>query len=140
VLGRRRIRSSAATTTAASATTAAPASAAWRRPGLHAWLLEAESALRLLDGVYAVDAVLSSVRERVPGRSLLDVLSTGGGGLEALGRHVVAALLNAASSGVSYNLTTAQVVAEFGRVYPGGDYEGLKNRLAGYNEQGCPLN
>ena len=35
-----------------------------------------------------------------PGMTLLEVLSQGGGGLNALGRHTVAALLNAAS-GVS---------------------------------------
>jgi hypothetical protein len=75
-----------------------------------------------------------------PGKTLLDVLENGGGGLNALGRHTVAALLNAASSGVDYDLTSAQVISLFNAAYPGGDYEALKNRFAGFNEQGCPLN
>jgi hypothetical protein len=75
-----------------------------------------------------------------PGKTLLQVLSTGGGGLDALGRHTVAALLNAASSDVSYDLSAADVISAFNSAYPGGDYETLKNRLLGFNEQGCPLN
>lgn len=75
-----------------------------------------------------------------PGKTLLQVLGQGGGGLIALGRHTVAALLNAASSGVSYNLTVQQVIDGFNNVFPGGDYEGQKDLFAGYNEQGCPLN
>ena len=74
-----------------------------------------------------------------PGKTLLEVLENGGGGLDALGRHTVAALLNAASSGVDYDLTTAQVISAFNAVFPGGDYETLKNRFAGFNEQGCPI-
>jgi hypothetical protein len=75
-----------------------------------------------------------------PGLTLLDVLKLNGGGLQALGRHTVAALLNAASSGVGYNLTTAEVISQFNAVYPGGNYEALKNTFAGFNEQTCPLN
>jgi hypothetical protein len=75
-----------------------------------------------------------------PGKTLLDVLKLGGGGLNALGRHTVAALLNAASSDVDYNLTTADVISQFNAVFPGGDYEGLKNTFAGFNEQTCPVN
>jgi hypothetical protein len=75
-----------------------------------------------------------------PGLTLLDVLNLGGGGLNALGRHTVAALLNAASSGVEYPLTTTQVINGFNGVFPGGDFETLKNRWAGFNELGCPLN
>lgn len=40
-----------------------------------------------------------------PGMTLLEVLKQGGGGLKALGRHTVAALLNTASDGVAYDLT-----------------------------------
>jgi hypothetical protein len=59
---------------------------------------------------------------------------------DALGRHTVAALLNAASSGVSSGLTAAEVVNAFNAVFPDGDYEGQKNIFANLNEQGCPLN
>jgi hypothetical protein len=76
-----------------------------------------------------------------PGQTLLDVVSTGGGGLEALGRHAVAALLNGASDGVSYDLTADQVIDMFNDIYPGteDEYEALKDIFANYNEQGCPL-
>lgn len=77
-----------------------------------------------------------------PGMTLLEVLSQGGGKLIALGRHTVAALLNAASSGVNYNLSATDVVNAFNAAYPGTDraYNQLKEQFAGYNEQGCPLN
>jgi hypothetical protein len=75
-----------------------------------------------------------------PGMTLREVVRLGGGGLNALGRHTVAALLNAASPGVDYPLTTSQVISRFNAVYPGGNYEALKNVFEGYNESGCPLN
>lgn len=74
-----------------------------------------------------------------PGMTLLQVLGQGGGGLNALGRHTVAALLNGASGKVSYGSTDADVIAAFNAVFPGGDYEGQKNIFAAGNESGCPL-
>jgi hypothetical protein len=54
----------------------------------------------------------------------------------------VAALLNSADPVVSvhYPYTTAEVIAAFNLVYPGGDYQALKNALRDANEMGCPLN
>ncbi len=77
-----------------------------------------------------------------PGMTLLQVLQQGGGGLKALGRHTVAALLNSASSGVDYDLTTAQVIQLFNDLYPSTttEYNKLKDYFAKFNEQGCPLN
>jgi hypothetical protein len=75
-----------------------------------------------------------------PGMSLVDVLSQGGGGLKALGRHAVAALLNAASPGVSYDLTVAQVISGFNAAVASGNHNGQKNIFEAFNEQGCPLN
>lgn len=75
-----------------------------------------------------------------PGKTLVQVLSNGGGGLDALGRHIVAALLNAGSSGVGFGMTTTQVINAFNGVFPGGDYEALKNQFARLNERRCPLN
>jgi hypothetical protein len=74
--------------------------------------------------------------------TLLEVLEQGGGKLIALGRHTVAALLNAASPDVSYDLSSAAVISMFNDAYPGDkdDYENLKNVFEGFNEQGCPLN
>lgn len=92
---------------------------------------------------YTFDTQFSSVFENAfPGQTFQQVMSTGGGGLDALGRHTVAALLNAASSGVSYNLTVAEVINGFNNVYPGtkNQYNAQKDIFEGFNEQGCPLN
>ena len=75
-----------------------------------------------------------------PGKTLLQVLGNGGGGLDALGRHTVAALLNTANGGVSYPSSTSEVILLFNEAYALSDYERLKNRFAGLNEAGCPLN
>ena len=74
--------------------------------------------------------------------TLLDVLKLKGGGLNALGRQTVAALLNSADSdvGAAYPYTTAQVVAAFNLVYPGGNYGALKDLFESANRLGCPLN
>jgi hypothetical protein len=72
-----------------------------------------------------------------PGLTLLDVLEQGGGPLNALGRHAVAAFLNAASG--FYPLTTTQVVNLFVAAFATGDYETAKNTLEGFNEARCPL-
>ena len=90
---------------------------------------------------YTPNTLFSAVFENAfPGMTLLEVLSQGGGGLNALGRHTVAALLSSASSGVNYGMTPAQVIAAFNGVFPGGDYNTLHNTLAAANERGCPLN
>jgi hypothetical protein len=87
------------------------------------------------------DLFSSVFEDAFPGKTLLDVLKLGGGGLNALGRHTVAALLNAASPNVDYDLTTTQVIDMFNAVFPGTDtdYETLKNQFEAFNEQGCPL-
>jgi hypothetical protein len=74
-----------------------------------------------------------------PNITLLGALNLGGGGKEALARHAVAALLNSASPGVDYPMTTAQVIATVQAAAASGDYETAKNRLASLNEQLCPL-
>jgi hypothetical protein len=91
---------------------------------------------------YTPGTQFSSVFEDAfPGQTLLDVLKTGGGGLAALGRHTVAALLNAASSGVDYDFSVADVIDNFNRVFPGrrSAYNAVKDRFEDANEQGCPL-
>ena len=88
---------------------------------------------------YTPGQAFSSVFEDAfPGMTLLDVLELGGGDLDALGRHAVAALLNA-TSGIDYYLDAAGVIDAFNEVYPGGDYEELKDRFEENNELGCPL-
>ncbi len=88
---------------------------------------------------YSPDQQFSSVFENAfPGKTLLQVVSQGGGGLKALGRHTVAALLNG-SGDVDYAMSAQQVIDAFNTAHPGGDYEGLKDVFEGYNERGCPL-
>ncbi len=90
---------------------------------------------------YTPGTLFSDVFENAfPGRTLVQVLGQGGGGLNALGRHTVAALLNGGSTGVSFDLSAQQVINGFNAVFPEGDYEGQKNIFASFNEQGCPLN
>jgi hypothetical protein len=87
---------------------------------------------------YTPGTLFGSVFENAfPGKTLLQVVSQGGGGLNALGRQTVAALLNASSTGYAYS--AAQVIAKFNAVYPGGDYETLKNDLEYNNTVYCPL-
>jgi len=76
-----------------------------------------------------------------PDMTLVTVLRLGGGGLNALGRHTVAALLNAASSDVNYTLTVDEIIALFNDYYPANEtvYEQLKDTFEALNEQGCPL-
>jgi cysteine-rich repeat protein len=89
---------------------------------------------------YTPDTMFSTVFENAfPGMTLLDVLSQGGGKLNALGRHTVAALLSAASQDVSYDLAESQVIMMFNDEYPDGDYKGLKNIFEYFNELGCPI-
>lgn len=83
------------------------------------------------------DAVFA---DAFPGMTLLQVVGQGGGGLKALGRHTVAALLNAGNADVQNGLTTTQVIAAFNAAFASGDYETQKNIFEGLNELGCPLN
>ncbi len=74
-----------------------------------------------------------------PDITLLQALNNGGGGLEALGRHGVAALLST-SAGLNYGMTSAQVIQAVHDAIVSGNYEPTKNLLDGLNNQGCPLN
>jgi hypothetical protein len=74
-----------------------------------------------------------------PGRTLLQVVSNGGGGLNALGRHAVAALLNAQSNGVDYGMTAQEVIDAFNAAYMSGSYNAQKDAFEALNEQGCSL-
>ncbi len=92
---------------------------------------------------YTPDTQFSDVFEDAfPGMTLLGVMEQGGGQLNALGRHTVAGLLNAASGGVSYDRSEGQIIDMFNSTFPGngGAYNGTKNVFEYFNEQGCPLN
>ncbi len=91
---------------------------------------------------YSPNMLFSSVFENAfPGMTLRQVLAQGGGGLNALGRHTVAALLNSGTTAVGYGLSSPQAVIDaFNAAYLGSNYETLKNQFAAMNERGCPLN
>jgi hypothetical protein len=76
-----------------------------------------------------------------PNITLQQALELNGGGTQALARHAVAALLNAASADVDYTYTTAQVldIVQGDGAYAGLTVEQRKNLLAAANEIGCPL-
>jgi hypothetical protein len=91
-----------------------------------------------------------------PGLTLLEVLQQGGGGLNALGRHVVAALLNSAIfngpndpgdyaygvPGLNDQFTsTTEIINYFNAAYPGtrAEYIELKDAFAYANQRYCPL-
>jgi hypothetical protein len=74
-----------------------------------------------------------------PGQTLLEVLQLQGGGLNALGRHAVAAFLNAKALG-DWTLSANAVVTRFNAAFASGSYEDQKDQFEGYNSFGtCPL-
>ena len=70
--------------------------------------------------------------------TLEEAVNAKGGGLNALVRHSVAALLNSQSA-INYPLTSEQVVLSFYEAYSSQNYEDTKNMLTELNENGCPL-
>ena len=93
---------------------------------------------------YAPSDLFSSVfADAFPGQTLLDVVWARGGGLNALGRHAVAALLNAAHPDVEYDYSVADVIAAFNEAYASGDKDHIENQKDEFdflNNQGCELN
>ena len=87
------------------------------------------------------DMFAAYFEDAFPNMSLLQVLRQGGGGLKALGRHTVAAWLNAQNDEVSFDLSASEVVGLFNGLYPATkpEYNALKDMFEDLNEQGCPL-
>lgn len=71
--------------------------------------------------------------------TLLEAAAAKGGGEKALARHATAGLLNSANPDVSYEYSTAEVIALVQDAYATGDFEGAKDALEYQNELGCPL-
>lgn len=88
---------------------------------------------------YAPTDVYSAVFGVGPDITLLEALEAKGGGMYALLRHSVAALLNT-SSEVEYGMSTADVIALVQAAFASEDYESAKNTLEELNERYCPLN
>jgi hypothetical protein len=91
---------------------------------------------------YSPTTTLGSVFAGLPSGyaslTFAQALSLGGGGLNALLRHAVAALLNAASPEVDYPLTTAEVIALTNAAIASGDYEALKDMFDEFNNLTAP--
>lgn len=83
------------------------------------------------ESVFGVDAF--------SGATLLEVVWLRGGGLNALGRHAVAALLSAASPGVDYPIDASEVITMFSEAYASGAFEGTKDQFDDWNNLGCSL-
>ncbi|HUU84139.1 MAG TPA: hypothetical protein VM243_11610 [Phycisphaerae bacterium] len=85
------------------------------------------------DATFTVDAF-------DPDLTLEQAINQGGGGVKALGRHAVAALLNAAHPDIDFGLTVAEVISLVqGALGPGGDIEGVKDQLDALNGGSCLL-
>jgi hypothetical protein len=91
---------------------------------------------------YTAGTTLGSVFEGLPtnyaGLTFAQALAQGGGGINALLRHAVAALLNAASAEVDYPLTAAEVIAQTNAAIASGDYEATKDLFDQYNNLTAP--
>lgn len=96
----------------------------------------------ILSGVFDVP---NSLRLRRPesGKAtniqLKHAVQLRGGDVNALIRHAVAALLNAASSEINYNLTVNEVISKFNAAVRGGDINATKNEFERFNELGCSI-
>ncbi|WP_174548642.1 SdrD B-like domain-containing protein, partial [Azohydromonas lata] len=92
-------------------------------------------------GLVPTDSFESLFGVDVPGSAptLLQALSTNGGGVSALLRHASAALLNAANPNVDYFYSREQIVTLVQQAFASGDYEAAKNLFAAQNELGADL-
>lgn len=67
--------------------------------------------------------------------TMLDVLNLGGGGANALGRHAVAALLNANHPQIFYRFSVESVIGMVNAAFSGSNTEELKNLLDSENNR-----
>jgi len=72
--------------------------------------------------------------------TLLQALQARGGGINALARHAVAALLNASNPAVLYYYSVDEVIQMTQDALGSGSYGPTKNLFEEANEAGCPLN
>ena len=95
--------------------------------------------------VFGVNVTLNdNGKKTYPTPTLLQALDANGGGINALARHAVAALLNIANPDIGYGIgSTAALITMVHDAIVSGDeaqIEALHLLLADYNEAGCPLN
>jgi hypothetical protein len=94
-----------------------------------------------LDPNQTVESVFSGATGPEGDQTLIQALENGGGGVDALLRHAVAAVLNA-RAGLDFPFTEAEIVAAVNAALASGDpdvIEALKNDLDDANNLGCPF-
>jgi hypothetical protein len=92
------------------------------------------------EGYSADDKARNLLGEDAPSDlTLLEALELGGGELNALLRHVVAALLNSAHADINYPYDFDAIIALFQEAVDAGDIEAAKGLLEEANEAECPL-
>jgi uncharacterized repeat protein (TIGR01451 family) len=93
--------------------------------------------------VFGVDVTLRGKgKDTYPAPTLLQALNANGGGINALARHAVAALLNIANPDIAYGIgsTGALITMVHDAIVSGEDaIDALHILLADYNEAGCPI-
>jgi uncharacterized repeat protein (TIGR01451 family) len=93
--------------------------------------------------VFGVDVILRGKgKATYPAPTLLEALNANGGGINALARHAVAALLNIANPDIAYGIgSTAALIAmvQEAIAMDGDAIQALHTLLADYNEAGCPI-
>ncbi|MFO7545302.1 MAG: hypothetical protein R6W77_07375, partial [Trueperaceae bacterium] len=92
------------------------------------------------DAFSRVITIRAGGRSTIEDPTLLEAVWATGGGVNALARHAVAALLNASSADVDYPYSAADVIAMVQAAIDSGDFNTTKNQLEYANELGCPLN
>jgi hypothetical protein len=100
------------------------------------WPATGYSTVQTLEAVFDVPNALG-----LDNVTLLTALGTGGGGVSALLRHAVAALLNAAHPAVDYPLTIEGVISAVNAALASGNettIENLKNQLDTWNNLHAP--
>ncbi len=75
-----------------------------------------------------------------PDLTLEEALKARGGGMNALLREAVAALLNASHPHINYGMYGSEVISRFATAVSQGDYEATKNTFEELNQNSCPIN
>lgn len=83
-------------------------------------------------------SVFTGLSATYAGLTFAEALALGGGGLDALLRQAVAALLNASSPDVDYPLSAATVISMTNAAIASGDYEATKNEFDELNNLTAP--
>jgi hypothetical protein len=95
--------------------------------------------------VFGVDVMLRGKgKATYPAPTLLEALDANGGGINALARHAVAALLNISHPDIAYagGMNVAGLIADVQEAVASGEdaIDALHLLLADYNEAGCSIN